>query len=378
MKRENTFIENALFDLLRISLWSVPPSIDYSNLSNSVWFEIYRLSGNQGVRNLVFEGVSRLPLTMQPDEKLLLVWAANTILAKGKYLRHVEAVKQLNNLCSAAGIDMVLFKGCALANCYPIPEYREYGDIDIYLQGKHALGDSLLKQKGTWIKEVDKHSAFIFQGIPVENHITFIDPIGSSDIFSRERKQAFEMMEKALQEILNEEQLDYLSRCDVGTPSATFNFLFMIMHTGTHLGKELVVRHICDWACFLVANKGKYDERKIERLLDKMDFRKLCLIMTDIAIRYVGMPVEYAPSFYQKGKRTQINRRFVDSLFFHFPGADEVKKNTLWCKWKRFYNRQWAYDLFYKEYLPERLCRTTIVWMKEECKKTTLNKKEKY
>lgn len=369
MKRECSFIQNALFDLLRVSLWGVSPKIDYGSLSDEEWLEVYRLSGEQGVRSLTFGGVSQLPEKMQPNEKLSLTWAANTVLAKWKYLRNIEATSLLNDLSMAEGVELLLLKGCALAQCYPIPEYREYGDIDIYLFGKFSQGDAFLRKHGIPVKEVEKHTVFSFQGIPVENHKIFIDLIKDSDIFSKKRKKAFEYIEKVLHEVLNEEPKCYLNHYGIRIPSATFNFLFMIMHTGTHMGKELVVRHVCDWACFLAANKGKYNETRIEQALDRMNFKQLCLIMTDVAIRYIGMPVEFAPSFYTESGKERINAKFVNSLFWHFPGSKEVEKNTLCCKWRRFYNNQWAYDLFEKEYLLERLCRTLFVWIKEKCKK---------
>lgn len=369
MKRECSFIQHVLLDLLKVSLWKAFPKIDYTSLSDEEWLEVYRLAGKQGVRSLTFGGVACLPESMQPDEKLSLAWVVNTALTKEKHWRNLKTTMLLNDLCKAEGIELLLLKGCALAHCYPIPEYREYGDIDIYLFGKHSQGDAFLSKHGIPVKEVEKHTVFSFQGIPVENHKIFIDQIKGTDIFCKKRKKAFEYMEKVLHEVLNEESECYLDPYNIRISPATFNFLFMVMHTGTHLGKELVVRHVCDWACFLAANKGNYNETRVEQALDRMNFKQLCLIMTDVAIRYIGMPVEFAPSFYEESDRGRINAKFVNSLFWHFPGSREVKKNTLCCKWKRFYNNQWAYDLFKKEYLLERLCRTVIVWIKERGKR---------
>lgn len=374
MTRKHSISEITLLDLLKVSLWGTSPSVDYGALSDAEWLNVYHLAGKQGVRALTFGGISRLPLDIRLDAKLSLTWMVNSILTKQRYLHNLNITIQLNDLSKAGDMDMILLKGCALANCYPIPEYREYGDIDIYLSGKHTQGNHLLKLQGIEIKETEKHTTFMFRGIPVENHITFVDQIKDADIFCRKRKQAFEIVEKVLQEILNEEETNYLARYDIRIPSATFNFIFMVMHTGTHLGKELVLRHICDWACFLAANKGRYDEKRIKQVLDLMNFRKLCLMMTDAAIHHIGMPAEFAPSFYKSGARDRIYEKFINSLFFHFPGATEVEQNTLSCKWQRFYNNQWAYDLFYKEYLPERLCRTAVVWFKEKYNKITLNK----
>lgn len=369
MNKDCSLSQKVLFDLLKISLWGAPPQLQYSSLTDEDWMEVYRLSGSQGVRNLAFGGISQLPENVQPNEKLSLGWAVNTVLAKDKYLRNLEITVQLNERCVSEGIEMLLLKGAALASCYPMPAYREYGDLDIYLFGKHSQGDSFLRKHGIPVKEAEKHTTFIFQGVPVENHRMFIDQIMSFGVFCRKRKKAFEYVEKILHEILAEEQKQYLGSYGIRIPSATFHFLFMIMHTGTHLGKELVLRHLCDWACFLVAHKGQYNEERIEQALEQLNFRKLSLVMTDMAIHYLGMPVEFAPSFYKEGSREQINATFLNSLFEHFPSSNEVEKNSLRCRWKRFYANQWAYDLFKKEYLPERFCRTITVWIKEKWKR---------
>lgn len=360
MKR--TLHETVLFDLLKISLWNQKPTINYTDLTDKDWKGIYQLTAEQGVQSLAFDGVIRLPEEWQPEEVLLLTWVVNTNLQEQRYLRHVIVTDHIDKIFKAQGLDMLLLKGQGLAAFYPNPAHREYGDIDIYVN-EYKLGNHLLAQHGKQSKEHPKHSVFNFEGIPVENHRTFIDLIKLTHISGKNRRMTFDSVEKELHDILVEERTSPVGICGIQTPSATFNFLFLLMHTGSHLSEELVVRHLCDWACFLTANKGRYDEKRIERVLKFLNFQKMCFLMTDIAIQCLGMPLEFAPSFYRVSNQKRLKARFADSLFHRFPGSMEVKRNTLWCKWRRFYSKQWKYDLFYKEWLPERLLRVLIVWL---------------
>ncbi|WP_321332904.1 nucleotidyltransferase family protein [uncultured Bacteroides sp.] len=360
MKR--TFHETVLFDLLKISLWNQGAIINYANLAEEDWKAIYQLAAEQGVQSLVFDSIIQLPEKWRPEDTLLLMWAANTKLQEQRFMRNVMATNQLNEIFKAQELEILLLKGVGLAIFYPNLLYREFGDIDIYTND-HKKADNILLQYGEQTREHPKHNVFKFKGIPVENHRNFITLIKGTDLFSRKRRKAFETVEKELHDILKDEG-SFLFRTydNLRVPSATFNFLFLLMHTGTHLGGELVMRHLCDWACFLSTNQGRYNEKRIETTLGLLNFRKICFLMTDTAIRYLGMPPEFAPSFYRKESRARLNERFMNSLFHRFPGSKEVRKNTLWCKWRRFYSKQWKYDLLYCEYLPERLVRTLILW----------------
>lgn len=367
MRKEYSHIEDALYGLLKVSLWGDDPRMDYSELSETEWQEVYRLSGKQGVRGLVLDGILTLQESMQPGEELMLTWATYVEIQKRRYEHNMYVLQELKNALAEIGIEMLLLKGKGLASYYPNPEHREYGDIDVYLFDKWEAGNELLREKGRFLKKQDKHTVFKYNNVLVENHKTLIDLIKEGDLCSKKQRRAFDEVERTLIEIVRNEPPCLLEQ-QVRIPSPTSNFLFLLMHAGNHLGDELVLRHLCDWACFLAANKGKYNEQCIEKVLELLNFREFCLLLTDVAIRWVGMPTEYAPSFYKPCGRGRNEKRLMDSLFYHYPKVNEVKRNTVWCKWQRFYLQQWKYDLFYQWHLPERLVCTLWIWYKKKLK----------
>ena len=47
-----------------------------------------------------------------------------------QFTRHTVSLLEDN------GIDCILLKGISLASCYPVPEYRKLGDLDLYISQK--------------------------------------------------------------------------------------------------------------------------------------------------------------------------------------------------------------------------------------------------
>ena len=46
----------------------------------------------------------------------------------------------------------------------------------------------------------------------------------------------------------------------IQAPRATFNAIFLIRHAAVHFQKEgIVLRHLCDWACFLTRHWDEID-----------------------------------------------------------------------------------------------------------------------
>lgn len=51
------------------------------------------------------------------------------------------------------GIDCILLKGISLASCYPVPEYRKLGDLDLYIRPKPMFPSQKLLEANGYIAE---------------------------------------------------------------------------------------------------------------------------------------------------------------------------------------------------------------------------------
>lgn len=361
---EESKLCSVFFDLLKVALWNTAPSADYSSLTEKDWALLYEFSGIQGTRALMFDGVAALGKDRQPDESLMLQWAVYVKMMEAKGERNTRTLIELNKELKEQGLEMLLLKGKSLSECYPPMKVREYGDIDIFLFNGWEAGNDFLSRRGPWLETTYKHSVYLYKGVMVENHRRFVKSYASYDIFARKRKTAFDNIEQTLRGLLDEDPILYIQNTDVRIASPTFNFLFLLMHAGGHFVGSVIVRQLCDWACFLVANKGKYDERLINKALDHLNFRKLCFLFTDAAIRLIGMPIEYAPSFYEPEGREIENDKLAEDISRSLKRLKENPKKTFFFKLKAFRDNQWKDRLFLNESLLERLIRYFPIWLK--------------
>lgn len=156
-----------LLALLRCSLFGQP----FASVGAD-WAKVLELAGENGLTAVCYEAVKTLPLELRPDFGTMLRWdlSAQTICQSFDSRRAVK--EHLRDMFASAGIRMLILKGESLADCYPVRETRESGDLDIMLFDDYDRGNALVEAAGI---EVDyshpKHSRFIFEGLEVENHV---------------------------------------------------------------------------------------------------------------------------------------------------------------------------------------------------------------
>lgn len=58
--------------------------------------------------------------------------------------------QHLCTLYQSAGIDMMIMKGLSVVSLYPVPDTREFGDIDIYTSN-HKIANDVISSLGVKI-----------------------------------------------------------------------------------------------------------------------------------------------------------------------------------------------------------------------------------
>lgn len=351
-----TLEEQALLKLLQAALWNIrPKAACFSDLSDKMWQNIHKLSVKQGVQALVLDGIALLPDNIQPPKNLKINWAVNVKLIEVRYEHNQQTLIQLSKLYRKENIPIMLLKGLATASCYPIPAHRESGDIDIWLFGNHSKGNKVMADIGKSIHNFDeKHSCSYFNGIPIENHIKFLNET---------RFHIDQQIETALNQILKEESYEtmHLGKENIIIPPTTFNAMFNARHMTTHLPRELVLRHLCDWARFLYTYSGKYNTEKFIQIFEKTNMMSTIGILTQICIDYLGLPSKYIP--FAIVNNTKLEERILTDVL-HTKNSNPqhkcIVKRFLW-KCERFFNEQWKYQLLYKENIIMRLARS-VMW----------------
>lgn len=247
--------ERMLFALLSAALSSkTPDEALFLSATADDWRRCCRLATRNGVLIIAWDAAKLLPAVLQPPMAVKVSWALAVEKYEKKYMSYCNAVCELSDLYEANGIRMVQMKGVGLSTCYPVPSHREGGDIDIYTYSAdvaarsddeaNALANKLMQERGI---EVDyghssKHTIFYYNGIPVENHRTFVDA-GDYEIGP--------MVEEMLKRLLSPQRVELLPGRYIYAPSPQFNTLFLAFHAAQHYGAGLALHHLCDWACHI-------------------------------------------------------------------------------------------------------------------------------
>lgn len=248
--------EQMLFALLRASLQETEvDTVSFRQATAEDWKQCYRLACAQGVMALAWDGLCKLPSVLQPPLSVKLSWATGVEAYEKRYHRYCKIVDELTRFYAGHGIATVQLKGVGLSTLYPVPAHREGGDIDIYTYAAdrtvlsdaeaNRLADDLMRQQGIEVdaEHTPKHSLFYWEGIPVENHKTFLNV---------ERYRMALLVEQRLHALCQPQEValpDGAGR--VWIPSPAFNTLFVAFHAVQHYGCGLSLHHLCDWACLL-------------------------------------------------------------------------------------------------------------------------------
>lgn len=280
----NTSVQ-MLFALLRASLHEqeIEQSF-FHGISNEDWQLCYRLATEHGVMALAWDGVVKLPKELKPPVVLKLKWAASVESYERKYQHYCRTINEVSHIYAEHGIATMQLKGVGFSTLYPNPSHREGGDIDIYtysfdnskMSDKEAnfLADTLMQQRGINVdKHYPKHSNFYYNGIPFENHRTFLNV---------ESYHIAKQVDGILRESKNPELVSLVVG-EVLIPSPVFNTLFIAFHAFQHYGSGLALHHLCDWVMIL----RRYGLYIPEQIIDKKYLAGI-FALTKLCNQYLG------------------------------------------------------------------------------------------
>ena len=247
------------------------------------WERIYRMAADHGLSAVVWDGICRLPAAQQPPRETRIRWALSAEKLEERYRHQQQTASKLAARFSEEGLRMLLLKGLGLSRDYPLPEHRECGDIDIYLYGQSDKGDRVLHEIGAHLYfDVPKHSEYVWDGVLIENHRT---------ILNVRRNRTERELNAVLVRLLEKEGTHGLAP-GIQAPRATFNAIFLIRHAAVHFQKEgIVLRHLCDWACFLTRHWDEIDHALFRTAMEAYRMDRFADLMTAAAVEYLGAEV---------------------------------------------------------------------------------------
>lgn len=319
------------------------------------WGNVIQIADTQGVLAVCYDAIGVISRTTDekvkgslPDIDSLMDWMAKMEHQKSIYNGYVEKLSALADFYQQHGIKMLLMKGYGLSLDYPAPSGRPVGDIDIYLFDEKERADLLMEQKmKTKVKrENNKHSAFIFKGVTVENHGKFVN-----DETHKSNIRLDEILKKQL-------AMDGVIECPIPNcylPSDTWNALFLVRHAGEHFAtNEITLRHVLDLATFFLRHHEQVDWQVVLKVYEDEGMMPFYDAIATICVRDFGIDARCFKGYHHA---ESVADRVLADIFskkkelpMNMHGIHGIGKLKYGIqKTIRWWNNRWKYKMVYRE-----------------------------
>ncbi len=320
--------------------------------AEQIWNAVYRLSAKQGILAITWDGLQRLieagaiPTECLPRRALKLQWCYNVEQIERMYVKQRKVITELSSYFTEHGIRMMLLKGYGLSLCYPVPQHRPYGDIDIWLYGRQKEADALLRRERGIAVDEDKHHHTVFHlnGVMVENHYDFLN------VHSHRSNREIDRLLKHYAESESGETI-YLDGTPIRLPCADFNALFLLRHAAVHFAAiEIGLRHVADWAMFVGRYYDQIDWSALERTAKFQNMDRFLHCLNAISIDFLGLDAAKIPPFKRDEalERRVLNEIIAPEFSVQAPKGGGLAE-ALMFKTRRWWANRWKHRIVYRE-----------------------------
>jgi hypothetical protein len=346
--------QQALFELLKVGIRNdISNEMFFVNLSEAEWKDTYNLAIKQGVMSIVFDSMMRLPEEKKPPRSLKINWALNVECLEKKYEKYCIVVHEIADIFEKNKVKMFLFKGLSLAQLYPTPSHREFGDLDIYLFDKCKKGTQVLLKHGlTKEYSSSKHVSLSYKGISIENHKAFLN------------LYQYPYLRNLNNELtrLSDNNLETNFHNDVVFPNPDFNLLYIMAHAVLHFPTCIVLRYLCDWTVLLESNKGKFDFISYTKSLSCAGLLTVADAFTALAVRFLGLNPELAPAYNSNPDlENKILYDILNPIVLKEKSSSRIEIFKYKCQLLK--SRRWKYELIKGGFFNEKVLRSAFFYL---------------
>ena len=317
--------EEVFLSVLRSALWG--HTVQVPDGFND-WGAVMKLANMQAVNGLVWDVmVTNQKIKASIPEQAV---AAMRDIPKNNLSMHTKLNNALILVVTTLrehGIEPVLLKGQGLARCYPVPELRQCGDIDLYVGlDDYEKAYDVLKpivsdiDEKDRIWEEDKHFHANIGSVLIEIH-RFAYVV--KDVTLDRVYQSY--AEVGLKN--NLVSLDF-GGVSVNTPADNFNVYYVFKHLWHHCATSGVgLRQLCDLAVFL--NSHDIDKTYLKQILSDMKDMRPWQTFGCVLVDYLGLAEDrfpfYNPRKHHKGELL-LKLIFSDGNFGHYWNSSREKR----------------------------------------------------
>lgn len=332
-----TTIQQTYLQLLRQAIGLNTLNANRLTLNDTAWQPLVRLARIQGTAPLVFDQVLRTlpptPSLIGQEGQMKQVCMQNMVAQE-----EMKAVMQKTLTALEAGnVHAVVFKGFALAQLYPNPYLRQWGDIDIYvgINGYHPAADILRK---TWPgcpcfeseEDYFKHWNINVGHTAIEAHRVTIAMTHPRD------KRIWSGLEKDGLCHSNSVTADGLT---MNIPEERFNVLLVFIHSWHHYtdSRSANMKQVCDITmCLKHLTDPSVVESHRATIYLRKNLRRLRLTQVWqayawIMVEKLGLPMDQCPLYTPKAAKRgeMLLQRILEGRGLKEAGNNKVPSNVI-------------------------------------------------
>lgn len=235
------------------------------------WVGLFDLACMQSLVSVALEGINKLKTANQNlniDINLLLEWIGIQQQTIAENKNQNQRTKELCEIFKNAGFQCCVLKGQGTALYYEHPEYRQCGDIDIWVKGDRDEILNYARMNGYHVGHIDiKHSDIdFFEDVPVEVHFL---PSWMYNPSTNKKLQKFF-------EVQSERQFgNFDAEAGFNHTTVEFDLVFSIVHIYRHIFSEGIgLRQLMDYYYILMHSSAeqRWDAFEVLRSLKMAKF----------------------------------------------------------------------------------------------------------
>lgn len=314
-------------------------------LTAKEWDTLFSLASLHGALPTVMQLVEGLKIEEKDVKKVVLKWYAAAQGNKKRYQVRVNTIRELAMMFAEDNLDMMVFKGAALAQLYPNPDWRVFSDIDFFLYGKYMEGIKVMDRHGIKNSPFYHHNTeATLNGVLLENHYDFVERLNHKHNL---------VLDEELKKMAAEEGHNFkasflggdIDNVYVMTP--TMNALFLLRHMSAHFVSESIpLRMLYDWILFLRAHASEVDWNRVTALYDAAGMTKFVGIVQGILKSHFGVVVNECPV---KPLDGELVAKVWESVVY--PPQSNPHKMYTWgffvYETKTFLGNRWKHQIVY-------------------------------
>lgn len=286
-------------ELLKAAIWD--SNGERLAVSGERLTEVIRLAAFQGTGPLVFDQLLKLK-DVEIPAALRMQMKQQCMMSMMQQSTMMPILGQAWKAFEKAEIHPVLLKGFALAQHYPQPHLRQWGDIDLYVgQKQYHDACAVLREAFPDAKHPEeefeflKHYNFVFGDTVLEMH-----RISMAFAHPRDRKYYERLEEKYLMKDGPKVDLEGVT---VTVPDETFNVFFTFLHAWHHFMESgMNMKQVCDIAVLLHAKRDTIDRERLKEMLTKLHLMEVWQLVMYIHVQHLGLTQSDAPFYTDKCK----------------------------------------------------------------------------